>query len=242
VRDKLSWFLCRNSKKLNTKICEIPLKVSYENINSGEGKYSDYRRLARFLHVEDKPVFEKLLMRPDENLLCGFSSGAFDFYYFTSNQYRALAEMVLNTLEKGGKDAIRDFDNAKDYKHLGSLSISAAFEQAPRTEDGVIVLWLEPIEHSSDAIMKERPAHTMGIDLKWSFPAEFEKPIKMPVLMIMYGITPGKYRIRGYWSKDIKYLNDIEGDFWKRTGNLSIIDSTEVEICKGRFTGCNRVI
>lgn len=216
-------------------------KVSYENINSGEGKYSDYRRLARFLHVEDKPVFEKLLMRPDENLLCGYSTGiaGSGFYYFISNEYRELAEMVLNTLERGEKDAIHDFDKNKDYRHLGSLSISATFEQAPRKEEGVIVLWFEPIEHRSDAIMKERPAHTMGIDLKWHFPFELEetnKPIEMPVLMIIYGITPGKYRIRGYWSKDIKYLNDIEGDFWKRTGDLSIIDSMEVEIRKGRST------
>lgn len=216
-------------------------KQSYDKIESGEDYFHHYRQVARFICPEDKLIFEKMLMRPNDNLDCGSVEGDSDFYYYISNEYRELAEMALCALDNGEKDAIRDFDRDKDYNHLGSVKISAIFEQAPRKDEGCIILWLKAIgnDNDGDNLIDKRPAHALGIDLKYSFPYGLQKankPMKMPVQMIMYGILPGKYRILGYWRKDAKHLYDMERDFWQLTGDSIVTNSPTIEIVKGRFT------
>ena len=117
--------------------------------------------------------------------------------------------------------------------------MSATFDHGPKAEDGVVALWLEPDNDPYDGSAHERPEHSMRIEFKWMFPYELKKankPLAMPVTLIMYGVTPGRYRIHGYWSKSIKDFYRIDEDFWKQAGDYSIVNSPEVEIRKGAVT------
>lgn len=169
------------------------------------------------------------------SLGCGTRDSGSSFQYNSSNRMRELAEMVLTSLKNGEKNAIRNFDKEKDFKHLGTLKISADFEVAPRKKEGLIVLWLEPV----GAKEKDRPEHDIGIDLKYHFPFLSQKkdePLKMPVNIVMYAVTPGKYRIKGYWKKEDKNCMDVSRDYWEKTGDYIITNSPEIEIFKAKST------
>jgi len=199
---------------------------------NGEYCYPYYYRLARFLRAEDKAVFEKLLTEPySKQLGTGYSSGPGDIFFFASNQYREIAEWALAAIEDGKQDAIEDshrFDRHEGYRHLGSLTLLATFQEAPTSDDGIVMVWLAPIG-TADAAGSDRPEHALGIDLRF----KIRKPLVMPVKIHLYGITPGTYRVRGYWNKDIERVYTIKDDFWKQTGQFTIEDIPEVEIEKG---------
>jgi len=200
-----------------------------------EACYPYYYRLARFLHADDKPIFKELVTHPySRHLASGYSSGPGDIFFFTANRYRELAEWALAAIEDGKQDAIADsrtLGRHEEYRHLGSLTFLATFEEPPTSDDGIVVLWLEPVGGTDDTEASNRPDHVMGVDLRY----KIRKPLVMPVRMHLYGVTPGKYRVRGYWNKDIEQVYSIRDDFWKRTGQFTVADAQEVEVRKGKL-------
>lgn len=228
--------LLNADEKSHRYYVERARKDAYTKIDekNGEYCYPYYYRLARFLRAEDKAIFAELLTEPySKQMSTGYSSGPGDIFFFASNQYREIAEWALAAIEDGKQDAIEDsrrFDRHEGYRHLGSLTFLATFQEAPTSSDGIVVLWLEPDDSSLAAAGSDRPEHALGIDLRF----KIRKPLVMPVKIHLYGITPGKYRVRGYWNKDIERVYTIKDDFWKRTGQFTIADIPEVEIRKGR--------
>lgn len=211
---------------------------AYVQIKEKQGEHClpYYRRLTRFLKPADKPIFEKLITHPDPNSFYGgHSSGPGDIYYFVANPYRELAEWALPAIESGNEDAIgdvRSFHKRTKYRHLGTLKISASFEEVPTSSDGIVILWLEPVD-AGDETKSKRPDHTMGISLRMTV----SKPLVMPVKMHFFGVIPGRYRVRGYWNKDIDAPFKVRQDYWKRSGQFVIVDPPEFEISKGESLG-----
>ncbi len=233
--------------QMTALICEEQARIdAYANLKNKSGdSYEPFRRLARFLNQKDKPIFDELLSRPND-LGCGYQTNSSDdsILYYASNPFRDLAEQALAAIDVGKKDAIGNSnywsmsDRQNNYRHLGSLNISAKFGKAPKSSDGIIVLWLEPVDREdADKTKLNGPEHSLGIDLFYKFPDRLKKesrPLDLPVKMSLFGVTPGKYRVRGYWNRERKYVHEIGKDFWKRTGEFTLADSPEIEIRKGK--------
>ena len=194
--------------------------------------YPTYRRLIRFLRAEDRSLFERLLTQPNS---LGLPSGYSDEYFMTSNQERDLAELALQAIDAGKRDAIGaaphpPFNSEIKYQRLGSLKIAATFPRPVSTGDGIIVIWLEPVRGPNEDIP---PANAIGIDLEYQFPSPLKsagKPLHSPVTFYFRGVAPGRYRIRGYWDRKTRYKHLIEKNYWRRTGESTVTSDTNVDV------------
>lgn len=224
--------------------CQILARQSslrYINEKKSQSDFSHYSLLSRFLRPSDKSLFKELLARSFENLGSGtVSNSAGLLRYFSSSRYRDLAEVALDALEKGELSADLSKIGAREYRLLGSLKISASFDQAPQKDEGVISLWLEPVPLAqASAPAQTRPAHSLGVNLKWNSPGRYSsktpegKSAKKTLPMIIYGITPGCYTVHGTWKKDSPYLGAVSEVFWKESGDFSVVQAPEITITKG---------
>lgn len=231
--------LVKPSVKDQFKYRERARKLCFEKIKRGRGYIEPYYHIiARFLKPEDRPMFEDMLKRPFQSIRCQRGMDR-NFHYWYYNRYRELAEMALDALDKKKNDAIIDFKRNKDYKRLGSLEMLATFDNAPKKGEGVIMIWLEPITDAKNNSEKnKRPDHAMGIELEWQFPFDKKKKeesLDMPVIIVMYGVTPGKYKIRGAWIKDKKMIHQVY-ECWNSKERITITPSPTVDIRAGKIT------
>lgn len=201
----------------------------------GDYPYPMYRRLVRFLRAEDRSLFEPLLTQPN---LLGLPSGYSDEYYMTSNRERDLADLALQAIDAGEKDAIGNspqppFHHEMEYKRLGSLKVAATFPLPVTTSDGIIVIWLEPVGGRDEA---KPPANAIGIDLEYQFPSQLKsagKPLSSPVTFYFRGVAPGQYQIRGYWDRQTRHKHLVEESYWRRTGESTVTSDVTIEINVG---------
>ena len=212
-------------------------------INTDEPDFSSLMILSRFMRAEDKELFEPLLEYPGDLLGCGSrhqSNKTFPDYglieYYQTNRYRDLAEDALDALAEGASDADYGQSKKDQYKRLSSLQLTAKFDRLPTKEDGAIVVWLEPITKERSALVQTRPAHAIGIDLLWNAPERYGVDPLSPQLSLpinFYGVTPGRYHLRGFWSKQLQSSREVNDDFWTHTGEFSVADGTTIELKKG---------
>ncbi|MDB4408784.1 hypothetical protein N9165_01810 [Akkermansiaceae bacterium] len=220
--------------------CQILARqASLKRIKKKKGDFSDYRLLSRFLRPNDQPLFKELLTRPFENLGSGTVSetSAGLLHYFSSSNYRDLAEAALDALKKGEQKADLSKIVNRKYRLLGALKISATFDRVPQKDDGVIALWLEPTSPAKvPTPTQSRPAHSLGIDLAWHYPDHYTpegKTTSKSLPMIIYGITPGRYTVHGSWKQDSSYLSFVDKDFWKEAGDFSVMQGPKITITAG---------
>lgn len=210
----------------------------YETLSRDVGghHFPTYRRLTRFLRAKDRTLFERLLTQPNS---LGLPSGYSDDYYTTANRERDLADLALQAIDAGEEDAIPGwphpaFNRKIEYKRLGSLKIAAKFPRPPTTTDGIVVLWLEPVNGRDKGVA---PANAIGIDLEYQFPGKLKlagKPLSSPVTIFFHGVAPGQYKIRGYWDRKTRYKHLIEKNYWQRTGDAAVATDTIIKIDIGK--------
>ena len=233
-------------RKLTPKLvrqCEDLARVFlFSWINSGEPNFSNYKLLSRFMRPDDKELFESLLTHSGENLGCGARHqgnktsadyGLLEYYH--ANRYRDLAETALDALAGGASDADYPQGRIENYKRLGSIKLTAKFDQLPKKEEGIIVVWLEPVAKKGIALVRNCPAHAIGIDLHWQAPERYginPRAPKNTLPINFHGVTPGSYRVRGFWNQKVKSSHEIDKDFWTRTGETKVIDVPMVEVRK----------
>lgn len=222
---------------------ELAREVLISRIKTDKPDFSSLMILSRFMRAEDKELFEPFLDYCDDQLGCGTrhqTNKTFPDYglieYYQRNRYRDLAEDALAALAEGESDA--DYRNSKkdNYKHLASLKLTAKFDQLPKKEEGSIVVWLEPITKDGAALAPSRPAHAIGIDLLWQSPESYGNDPEDPDVSLpinLYGVTPGRYHVRGFWSKKLRTTNEAKADFWKRRGEYRVADRTAIELNPG---------
>lgn len=243
VIDPVNGTLRKLNPELISKCEERARKSLLPRITAGKPSFTDYQLLSRFLRAEDSPLYQRLLSHAEDSLGCGTvhqsNKNAPDYgliEYYQANRYRQLAEDSLDALAKGNSDAGYNHQKKEDYKRLGNLQLTAHFDHLPKKNDGSIIIWLEPVLKEGQAPKKARPAHALGISLRWNAPERYgvaPDPGKVALPINFYGVTPGQFRVRGFWSKKTKQPNGVKADFWTRTGEHTVVDAPALEIGKG---------
>ncbi len=201
--------------------------------------------LGRLRHPQDRPLIEAWLKQGKFNpgLRHSYSSEKAGVRFaFTSSPYqRSEADRILARWDGDGPDK-PGFGSREDYYLLGTLEFSANLAEAPRKGDGILHAYLIPESLPLDQWSRSQPEHYLTADLGLMFPMDIrarpmkEGKLESQVNFIIYGITPGNYRVKVVWDKAAPIAKSDQILVKPSAGDYESVESPVVEIRKGGVT------
>jgi hypothetical protein len=239
------------SKKFNAHGRERILARARTNLTS-----ADLNFLGRLRYQDDRPLIESWLQDAE------FSGGSIQSYSssngknehtftITASSYkRETADGVLRRWD--GKVSSPEGSRENPY-YLGNLNGTVIFPTAPAKNEGTIRLYLIPEATSLNQWAATAPAQYMIADLKYSYPHVFEKDrmsdgtLSNAVNFIIYGVTPGRYRLKAIWDKAAPFAKENEIVCQPSSGDYESTKSPLVSIYRARTTDrikidCNKLV
>jgi len=163
-------------------------------------------------------------------------------FAFTARSHkRETADQILARWD--GKDSDNTgLGSSDNYQFLGTLKCSVAFTAAPAKKEGTIRVYLIPESIPLKEWASERPAQYLIADLNYSYPYVFEDDrgrdgsLSDLVSFIIYGVTPGRYRLKAVWDKTAPFEKKDEIVCRPRLGDYESATSPVISIRKGSAT------
>jgi hypothetical protein len=226
------------SKRLNVEGRKRSLSIS----QSTNATAAALNFLGRMRVNEDRSIVENWLHDREFSggSVTSSSSDATKVYFaFTSWSYkRDNADRILARWD-GLDVGITRLGVREDYRFLGTLKCSISFVATPRKQEGDIRLYLIPSTVPLNRWSQQRPEHYLIADLSVSFPYDFingqikHGRLGPPPDFIIYGITPGQYRLKAIWSRATPPGSRNEVMSIPRPGDYESVDSPVIRVSKG---------
>jgi hypothetical protein len=225
-------------------------KRPYREMSSAELNF-----LGRMRLKEDRLLIESWLQ--DEKFSCdtmqSYSSPGDkpEFTFTAQSSKRLIADKILarwdykNSHNEGYHDRDR-------YHYLGTLKSVVAFPTAPAKGEGNLRLYLIPETISLDRWSESVPVHYLIADLKDLYPFAFEnerqKDAKLlaRVNFIIYGVTPGTYRLKVIWDKVAPFVSQKDIICQPHAGDYESASSPVISIrasqTKSAWIECKKLV
>ncbi len=201
--------------------------------------------LGRLRHPQDRPLIEAWLKLGEFNpgLRHSYSSDRAGAHFaFTSSPYqRSEADRILARWDAGVPEELGP-RHREAYYLLGTLEFSAKFPASPGKGDGILHAYLIPESLPLDQWSRSQPEHYLTADLGLMFPMDIrarpmkEGKLESQVNFIIYGITPGNYRVKVVWDKAAPIAKSDQVLVKPSVGDYESVESPIVEIRKGEVT------
>jgi hypothetical protein len=201
--------------------------------------------LGRQRIVEDRPLIEVWLQ--DKEFSTGSqtrysSESPREFFAFTASSFRrGTADQILARWD-GIATEKPSFRSREDYKFLGNLKGSITLPAAPAKGEGIIHLYLIPESTPLSEWASMRPEHYLSADLAYSYPHVFgtgmlrDGKLSNVVNFIIYGVTPGKYRLKAVWDRAKPFSKTDRIPCRPQAGDFESTTSPVVTVRKGAET------
>jgi hypothetical protein len=178
---------------------------------SDNGAFDAMNFLGRLRFKEDRFLIENWLHDPSFSTGSSSSSSSSEpshdhFSYFAASSRREQADRILARWDKI-TSATTDEGMLENYSFLGTLRGTILLPQAPQKGQGALCIYLVPVSRSLSDWASVRPEHYLLADLSELYPVVFGREqvqdgkLSTNVNFVIYGVTPGKYRIKAIWNK-----------------------------------------
>jgi hypothetical protein len=201
--------------------------------------------LGRLRIKADRPLIEKWLHDTE------FSSGSRQssssdsplvvFAFTSRSDRRAEADRILARWDgNDSQDVDRGFSD--NYQSLGTLKGTIALPKPPAKGEGSLRVHLISENIPLAKWNSVRPEHYLIANLDASFPYIFENgrsrdgKLSTNINFIIYGITPGKYRLKVVWDKAAPFAKKDEPIYKPNAGDYESKTSKLITIRKGVTT------
>ncbi|HEX5223394.1 MAG TPA: hypothetical protein VFZ59_27785 [Verrucomicrobiae bacterium] len=216
-----------------------------EKARSGAFAVASLSFLGRQRVKEDRPLIEKWLHDTE------FSTGSMQssssdtpatIFAFTSQSYRrAEADRILAGWD-GHDSPDRKHGYSDTYQSLGILKGVINLAKSPAKGEGSLRLYLISEQIPLSKWNSVRPEHYLIANLDSSYPHIYEHAkikdgkLSNRVNFIIYGITPGKYRLKAMWAKANPQPTKEEVIVQPKSGDYESTTSKVITIKKGLIT------
>lgn len=218
---------------------------SLAQANSGGFDSAALNFLGRLRFKEDRPLIETWLRDGDfsgGSMQSYSSENASPVFAFTARSYkREVADRILARWD--GKNADDSGPGGSDrYEFLGTLKCTVRFTRTPAKNEGTIRLYLLAESTPLKEWSFERPSQYLIANLDQSYPYLFEGSrtregtLSNTVNFIIYGVAPGRYRVKAAWDKALPFAKDNEITFKLQSGDYENLASPAISIHRGGVT------
>lgn len=201
--------------------------------------------LGRLRLREDRPLIEKWL-RDGEfssgSMQSSSSTSPVEYFAFTSQSHRrAEADRILARWDGNNSENV-GFGYSNTYKSLGTLKGSISLLRPPAKGEGSLRVYLISENVPLAQWNSVRPEHYLIANLDSSYPHIFESgklrdgKLSKNVNFIIYGITPGKYRLKAVWDKLAPFTMEDQPVCKPSAGDFESTSSDLITIRKGVTT------
>jgi hypothetical protein len=193
----------------------------------------------------DRPLIEKWLhdteFSPGITQSSSSESPLVVFTFTSRSDRRAEADRILARWERNDSQAgNRGFSDT--YQSLGTLKGNITFPKPPAKGEGSLRIYLISENVPLAKWNSVRPEHYLIANLGSSFPYIFENgrirdgELSTNANFIIYGITPGKYRLKAVWDKAAPFAKKDEPVYKPNAGDYESTTSKLITIQKGVTT------
>jgi hypothetical protein len=198
--------------------------------------------LGRQRFKEDRPLIEAWLQDTEFSTgsLTRSSSGSpREFFAFTArSNRRETADKILARWD-GVATEEASFRSSDKYSFLGNVSGSIALLTAPAKGEGTIHVYLIPEATPLREWASARPEHYLTASLASSYPRILENgewqdgKLSSSVNFIIYGVTPGTYRLKAVWDKAEPFSKKGDIPCRPHAGDFESKTSPVIQVRKG---------
>lgn len=234
------------AKRLNAEGRTIALKEA----KTGGFASAALNFLGRQHFKEDRPLIEAWLQDKEfssGSMTSSSSASPSEVFTFTAQSYRRESADKILARWDGVDDEKTGFGSSDNYKFLGTMKGSIAFPVAPAKNEGTIHIYLIPESTPLSMWASARPEHYLAANLAYSYPHVFKKgqvqdgKLSSTVNFIIYGVTPGRYRLKAVWDMAEPFSKKDEILCQPRAGDYESTASPLVQVRKGADTEGVRV-
>jgi hypothetical protein len=197
--------------------------------------------LGRLRIKADRPLIEKWLHDTEFSpgtIQSSSSESPLEVFIFTSrSDRRAEADRILARWEgNNSQEGDRGFSDT--YQSLGTLKGTITFPKPPAKGEGSLRIYLINENVPLAKWDSVRPEHYLIANLGSSFPYIFENgqfrdgKLSTNANFIIYGITPGKYRLKAVWDKAAPFAKEDEPVYKPNVGDYESTTSKLITIRK----------